>query len=674
MRPCRAMVVLFALVLSAACSDTATVDSADAFDVTETADTDLPSDATAATDAPADAVDTSEPTDTPLDPCPGGAGCPCANDFDCDDGDPCTWGASCVDGFCSKGFQESCDDGNGCTTDTCLKVGGCENTLQNGACQDGDPCTVGDLCVDGACVAGKPRVCADGNGCTDDVCQPGQGCAYIHNKAPCADGNACLEPSNCEYGYCPPGDDKPCDDGQTCTYDTCDPVKGCEPRPEPAPQACSGSEQFGRCFEAFGGKVTWTQARAACQAWDGELVSIHNKYENKYVRELATAECGVQALWIGATDRAHEGVWRWSNAKKGGFQDWAGGEPNDAGGNEDFAEMYDSGVWNDVPDIELGCYVCARATATPCDDNKACEVGAICGGGKCQPPTSPRDCNDGNPCTLDGCEVGLACAHTVVDDGTGCGLADQNLAGTCKSAICQINQVTPVASCATMLAAHPTAPTGVYTLDPDGAGPIEPYAAYCDMHADGGGWTLVLKVDGTDKEAGFTSTLWTEAKPLNAQAILPDSQQAKLPGFWTLPTQQVRVAMRTGKPEDKAGVVERWLTLPAVGTSLRDLFAADKPVPTQLGLVAWKSLMPKPSLQANCHAEGLNASGGGTRVRIGILGNNEDDCATPDSWLGLGGTPGICGNPGLPTSGNLACYLTDNGYADSAAVGWVFVR
>jgi hypothetical protein len=82
------MVVLFALVLPAACSDTATVESADAFDVAETADTDLPTDATAATDA---AIDTSEPTDTTVDPCPGGAGCPCGNDFDCDDGDPCTW-------------------------------------------------------------------------------------------------------------------------------------------------------------------------------------------------------------------------------------------------------------------------------------------------------------------------------------------------------------------------------------------------------------------------------------------------------------------------------------------------------------------------------------------------------------------------------------------------------
>jgi hypothetical protein len=39
------------------------------------------------------------------------------------------------------------------------------------ACQDGNPCVVGDACgSDGKCAAGKDKDCNDGDDCTKDAC------------------------------------------------------------------------------------------------------------------------------------------------------------------------------------------------------------------------------------------------------------------------------------------------------------------------------------------------------------------------------------------------------------------------------------------------------------------------------------------------------------------------
>ena len=59
----------------------------------------------------------------------------------------------------------------------------------------------------------------------------------------------------------------------------------------------------------------------------------------------------------------------------------------------------------------------------------------------------------------------------------------------------------PFASCLARLQAIPGSPSGVYSVDPDGNGPLAPFKTWCDMEADGGGWTYGAIVKTTTSTA-----------------------------------------------------------------------------------------------------------------------------------------------------------------------------
>ena len=199
------------------------------------------------------------------DPCNGVESCDTASGRcvstppPCDDGTVCNGIETCAGGACGAGTPLNCDDLNPCTDDSCDAVQGCVHVFNVRPCDDGTLCTTNDACTlgvcrgkevlcsddnacngfetcdptTGTCVPGTPPVCDDANDCTNDSCDPAIGCQQIPNANACDDASLCTTNDSCRGGICT--GDPACDDGDKCNGDElCDPGSGaCSPAPAP---------------------------------------------------------------------------------------------------------------------------------------------------------------------------------------------------------------------------------------------------------------------------------------------------------------------------------------------------------------------------------------------------------------------------------------------------------
>ena len=95
---------------------------------------------------------------------------------------------------------------------------------------------------------------------------------------------------------------------------------------------------------------------------------------------------------------------------------------------------------------------------------------------------------------------------------------------------------------------------------------------------------------------------------------------------------------------------------------------------TSLGRDTWKSLIgSQGSLQRHCNKEGFNVATNihNSKARIGIIGNEQRNCGSPDSRIGFG-------TGGYPetrnTCGNEAKHGGDNGNKQIRAMGYILVQ
>jgi hypothetical protein len=123
-------------------------------------------------------------------------------------GDPCSSGPECADS-CNETADNCFDPVSTPCTDDGLFCNGTEICDGAGTCAGGgDPCSGGPECADNCnegadnCFETSGTACAaDGNVCTDDVCD-GAGACGVDNMVTCDDGSACTAMDQCGGGSC----------------------------------------------------------------------------------------------------------------------------------------------------------------------------------------------------------------------------------------------------------------------------------------------------------------------------------------------------------------------------------------------------------------------------------------------------------------------------------------
>ena len=109
-------------------------------------------------------------------------------------------------------------------------------------------------------------------------------------------------------------------------------------------------EYNGHSYYIYSGVTqTWEGAQEYCKSLGGHLAVINDAAENTALFNYMKSS-GYSSAYFGLSDAESEGSWKWIDGTATTYTNWAGGEPNNEGENEDYAEFYykfTDGTWND---------------------------------------------------------------------------------------------------------------------------------------------------------------------------------------------------------------------------------------------------------------------------------------------------------------------------------------
>ncbi len=423
-----------------------------------------------------------------------------ADGADCDDGAYCNVGEACRNGLCLGGLARDCSDvvtDEQCQTASCDEnADQCVALLdkEGDACNDGVFCNTGETCQSGACSGGGPRDCSyvveepqcqaaqcseaarecravnqnQGDPCDDqnpdtngEICLDGEcilpgcectginaccnGCSIINNGGPCADDGLTCTTEACSDGICVHTIAEGCRIGGACVAED-------DSNPENTCEICDPNQS----------ETAWTVLADASECDDGRWCTVGDAcLEGECVAGgardcsagLQDAQCqspvcdDVDDLCrienVADLDPCSDGnACTQTDVCMGGF--CTGSDP---------VECEASGQCRMPGDCDPITGICsnpARPDGTYCDDQNACTRADFCQSGECI-GSEPVVCSEATACLKAGvcdeatgrCDVEPKPDGTPCDDGVWCtedeacsgGLCDGGVARDCSESV-----------------------------------------------------------------------------------------------------------------------------------------------------------------------------------------------------------------------------------------------
>ena len=207
---------------------------------------------------------------------------------------------------------------------------------------------------------------------------------------------------------------------------------------------------------------------------------------------------------------------------------------------------------------------------------------------------------------------------------------------------------------------------------------------YCHMTSlpgcSGGGWTLVMKINGRKETFDYGSSYWSNKVTYNPGGGQTgfDDQETKLATYWNMPFKEICLGMKVNDHLN-------FISISYQASSLYNVIADGRHRSTNIGRSKWLSLVQGSGLQPHCTLDGFNVHSPRPvisypqAVRIGTLGNEQGDCNSSDSYIGFGGISYykriFCRMPKITnTCGNVAYCMPGGGNKELPAMGYIFVR